>query len=222
MTNDRSAPFPFLCGARAGMALLAAVVAALAATAPAAADVRVEAGGGVFVPFDRDHREVYGSSPAFTLGISSAFGTRGSRVFLDVGHVRGSGDELTFDPTFVRAPDAEYRLLPVTLGLRFDVNSDPDQAFRLFLGLGLRTCFTHWEGIDASESAPTLGLMGELRPELRVGNDWTVWVRQRLDLVRDVDYGAPAPLLDYSAGTLEIGASLGLDGAPLSPPRNRP
>lgn len=198
------------------------VVSLLLAAAPVAADVRIEAGGGAFVPYDQDHREVYGSSPSFGAGISSALGENGARVFLDLAHVRGSGDELDPDPTFEGAGDTEYRLWPVTLGVRLDLNRTPDQDLRLFLGFGFRTVFTHWEGAGRSGSSPTFGGLVELRPEYRAGDRWTVWLRQRLDVLRDASYGIPWRALDYSASTLEAGLSFGLDDAPLTPPRVKP
>jgi hypothetical protein len=206
---------------RATLALLAALALA-ALPEPAPADVRVEAGGGVLIPYDQDHRSVYGSSPAFVLGASSAFGDQGARVFLDVAHVRGSGDELRFDPTFQSPAEATYRLWPITFGLRIDVNSIPDQHFRLFLEFGLRSVFTRWEGLDASSSSPTFGGLVGLRPEYLVGDRWSVWVRQRVDILRDVDYARPRGVLDYSGGTLELGCTFRLDDASSTPPRSEP
>lgn len=201
----------------------AAVLSFLALAAPlsAGADVRLEAGGGALVPFGRDQRGIYGTSSAFLVGISSAFGDNGSRFFLDVGHVRGSGDELPPDPTFEGIGRAKFRLWPVALGARFDLNRNPEQNLRLFLGIGARTVFTHWEGVTADGSAPTAGAFVEWRPEYRIGARWTVWARQRLDLLGDVEYGTDASVLNYSGTTLELGFSFGLDDAPLTPPREQ-
>lgn len=199
--------------------LAVAPLALLCLAGPAAADVRVETGGGVLVPFQDLHREVYGSSPSVGLGVSAAIGDRGARLFLDVAHVRGEGDEIAPDPTFVGFGKAKYRLWPVTLGARFDLNPRPEQDLRLFVGLGVRTLFTRWEGLGLDKSSPTLGALFEWRPEYRVGDRWTVWARQRFDLLGDVDYGPSAVKLDYSGSTLELGVSFGLDDAPLTPRR---
>ncbi|GJM44625.1 MAG: hypothetical protein DHS20C21_14670 [Gemmatimonadota bacterium] len=192
----------------------------LAAVSPAQADVYLDAGAGYFSPFDEDHRAAYGASPAFLLGISSAVGNAGSRVFLEVEYVHASGSEFTPDPTFEDRGRATYDLVPLTLGARFDLNGNPDQDLRVFLGLGARSLLTRWEGAGVSRSSPTTGAFVELRPEFRAGDHWTLWIRQRLDLIANVDYGREVAPLSYSGSSLALGISISLDHAPLTPPRN--
>ena len=187
-----------------GSTLAALSIALLVSPAAVRAANMIELGGGVFTPFESDHRDVYGAAPVFAAGFSSRLGDRDTWFFVDVGYTRSSGQELTSDPTF-ELGDAEYQVVPVNLGVRTDVVKTPGHPVKLYLGAAWQTVFTRWEDpLLGSDRTPTFGVMFEVRPEFVVSDRWDVWVRQRISFQAGADY--PSNLeLNYSGSLLEAG-----------------
>lgn len=178
---------------------------ASARTVPLAIDV----GAGLFFPGDGDHREIYGTGAAFSLGVSPRLARGDAYITLEAGLVRSSGMEFSNDPTF-EAPDETYWLVPLSVGVRANaVRTDPPSPVRLYLGVAGETVLTWWkrEGSD-SHSTPTIGLSAELRPEVDLSPSMGLWLRTRVSLLGSVRYRESGiPEINYSGNTLQLGLS---------------
>jgi hypothetical protein len=169
----------------------------------------IDIGGGVLFPWDGDHRDIYGSGPALSLGISPRLPRADTWFLFELGFVRSSGREFSFDPTF-ELPEETYWLFPVSVGLRTNAfRSDPPSPIRFYIGAAAETVFTWWKREnDETFNTPTVGVVFEMRPEVAVSETWSVWVRNRLDLLGGVEYrGSGIPEINYSGNTLQLGLS---------------
>lgn len=175
----------------------------------ARAGAAVDAGGGFLVPFDGDHREIYGAAGLASLGVSASVGDGHTWLFAQGGFAKSSGDEFPADPTF-EIGKAEYRLYPIEIGVRTDVlRGPPDRRVGFFLGAAWQTIFTTWEDVNGeSFDSPTLGLALQIRPSYRLGERTSVWVSQRLSMIGSTDYNRRVNQLNYSGSILEFGVSL--------------
>ncbi len=179
----------------------------LLSSTPARGHLAVDLGGGILVPFDDEQRDAYGTAPVVTLGVAAGLGGERTWAFLDVGFVPDSGDEFFSDPTFENV-EAEYRLVPITLGVRTDfVKPALRSRASIYGGVAWQTIFTRWEGpFGDAESTPTFGIVFELRPEVQVASRYSIWLRQRVAFIGDAKYDF-ARDLNYSGSTLEAGLS---------------
>ncbi len=167
----------------------------------------LELGGGMRIPFDGDLRTVFGSSLMGSLAYSTAINPAGTRVFIEVGYSRGSGQLVTsFDPTF-KVPESERWLVPIALGIMtnpFPKGSQSSVGIGLGAGfMNMLTGFTDHNG--ESYTGPAFGIFADLRPEVRISNRWNVWVRQRITLVTDVNYGRGVGEFNYSGTSIMLG-----------------
>lgn len=174
--------------------------------APARGHLAVDLGGGILVPFDDDQRDAYGMAPVLTLGVAAGLGGERTWAFLDIGLVRDSGDEFSPDPTF-ETDKAEYRLVPITLGVRTDfVPPSLQSRASFFGGVAWQTVLTRWESpFGEAESTPTFGIVFEMRPEVRVTERWSAWLRQRIGFSGRAGYDNLTRDLSYSGSTIEFG-----------------
>ncbi len=162
---------------------------------------------GGLAPFDSELRDAYGVATALTLGYAPRLGAGDTRLILDVGYIHSSGAEFTNDATF-EIPKAEYTLYPINIGVRTNFVPSVGGPVALYLGVALQWTPTRWEApFVGSESTPVLGALVELRPELTLSDRWGVWVRNRISLVSDSDFGNRIADLNSSGSLLEIGAS---------------
>lgn len=169
----------------------------------------IEVGAGALIPWDGDHREIYGNGTALSLGFSPMLPKGDTWLILEAGFVRSKGREYSFDPTF-ELPEETYWLLPVTVGLRANVfPTSPPGPLRFYVGAALETVFTWWRrGEGETFNNATVGGMVEFRPEVVLTGPWSLWLRHRLDLVGGVDYReSPIPEINYSGSIFQLGIS---------------
>ena len=186
---------------RSILAILIVVLGAM----PSRAELTLDANLGVDIPFDSELRDVYGTGFSGGLGVSAVL-TPGVRVFLDAGILRTSGQELAEDPTFL-VDDARFVIVPVILGLRRDVVTDAEAPLRFHIGVGWQTVFSFWrDSFGETERDPTLGIVGELRPELLLNDQWSVWVRQRVSLLGEF-VSSDGTERNMSSSSFEFGVS---------------
>lgn len=167
----------------------------------------IELGAGLHVPFDNEERDVYQSGPDLCVGYTSRISTDGrARVRFEIAWLQGSGEEIVPDPTF-EVVDARYDLLQVGVGLRQNAVTDPEIGTAFWLGAGVLNVFSWWrDPLGERDFADVMGFYLELMPEIPVGEHWNLWVRVRLQIVADADYGRFAPL-DYNSSMLDVGVS---------------
>lgn len=187
--------------------LLASALAA--GTRPAAGDSAVEVGGGFHAPFGSRESDVYGSAGALSLGYSRRLTPAGSRtdtrLIADATYLWASGAVVN-DPTF-DFPEERYWLLPLALGVRVNfVGPGIRDTFGLYGGLGVATVLSGYRDVNGrTDNAPGFGALIELRPELRLSRTLSLWVRDRIWVLGDVDYGDLIRGLNYSGSTLQMG-----------------
>jgi hypothetical protein len=168
----------------------------------------VDFGGGVFIPFDGDHKDVYGTGSAFTIGVSPQLKT-GMWILFDAGLIKSSGHESAVDRTF-QLPEEEYTVIPVSLGIRTNGYQGPEEhGIRLYFGAAVQTVFTRWTDSNGeSFDTPTVGLLFEMRPEVTVSGPWNLWLRNRFHFMGNSDYrGGSVADLNYSGSVLQLGVS---------------
>jgi hypothetical protein len=177
---------------------------------PAQSALLIDMGGGLHVPFEGEQRDDYGTAPSVSLGAALALGGQRTWAFLDVGYTWDSGEEFTPDPTF-DAEDTEYGLVPITLGVRTDfMKPGLSDHVGIFGGLAWQTVLTRWEfPFGRHESTPTVGVLFELRPEVKLASRWRVWLRQRVSLLGSSDYGNIVRGRNVSGSTIHAGLSWG-------------
>ena len=181
--------------------------------AAAASGLRVEAGGGVFTPFDSEQREAYDMGGGFQLGLSASVPDSRAEIFFDGGYRKSTGQDLANDPTFELA-DAEYSLIPIGFGLRGDLFVPrPGKRLSLFAGFTMQHVFTRWEGpFGDSDKTTVFGMALEVRPEYQMDDRWSIWVSQRFSLLGDAAYNNRSDDLDYSASVLMAGVAYQIRG----------
>jgi hypothetical protein len=169
----------------------------------------IEVGGGALIPWDGDHREIYGNGVALSLGVSPKLPKGDTWLILETGFVRSQGREFSFDPTFER-PEETYWLIPLSVGLRANAfPTSPPAAWKFYVGAALETVFTWWKRDDGETfHNATVGVAVEMRPEVALGGPWSLWLRSRLSLLAGVDYrDSPIPEINYSSNTFQFGMS---------------
>lgn len=190
----------------------------LLAVHPAAASERVlpaaiDVSGGIFVPFDGQDRNAFGSGSVVNLGFSSSISDRGNWVVVETGLVHGSGTEFASDGTFELDRTSSYWLYPLTVGFRFNtVIKGEERPVRLYMGFGIRTLFSRYRGpFGGATSATTMGVYVELRPEFSLSRRTSLFVRERISTNYGTNYGGRTTNLDYAGGTLDFGLCRRLD-----------
>jgi len=179
-----------------------------------AAESELEAGGGVHVAFGSRESDVYGAAGALTLGYTRRLPPPGretdTRVFLDASYLWASGAVVN-DPTFL-VPEERYWLLPLVVGIRTNfVRSEAQQPFGLYGGFGLATVLSGYRDMNGdTHDSPSFGALFELRPEFRITDTVSLWVRDRIWVLGKIDYSDLARGLNFSGNTLEAGLGWGL------------
>jgi len=190
----------------------AAVLTGAIAAGPgpaAAGEGALEVGGGFHAPFGSRESDVYGSAGAVCLGYSRRLTPAGARtdtrLIADATYLWASGAVVN-DPTF-SLPEERYWLLPLVLGVRVNfVAPGLRNAFGLYGGLGVATVISGYRDIDGrTRNSPTFGGVFELRPEFRVSDALSIWARDRIWVLGEIDYGDLATGLNYSGSTLQLG-----------------
>jgi hypothetical protein len=197
-------------GRAAAVALLVLIVLlAPVLHAPALEAHSLEIAGGFQSSFDSDHRSVYGTTGAVSVGYAAPLWPQRSWLMFEVSYLWASGESLQYDPTFDR-PDAEYWVVPFVLGVRANVVPERIQGpISFYLGLGGVSALTGFKDhLGKTYRAPTWGAMVELRPEVAVSEVFSLWARQRFTLLAEVDYDSGARNLNYSGSVFQMGLSV--------------
>jgi hypothetical protein len=168
----------------------------------------VELAGGVALPFESDHRDVYGPEAAFTAGYAGTLLHTRKQLFLELGYFRAAGDEYTLDGTF-ELPRSSYWYAPFSVGIRGDLSS-PKTSGRVLLGFGLQYAPVFWRGpFGETRDDAAFGALGELREDLPLSSGMRLWFRQRLSLLTSVDFDTSVRTLNLSSGHFGMGLSFG-------------
>ncbi len=172
------------------------------ARAIASLDVSV----GIDTSLDDGQQATFGSNPVVGLGVSLPLSDGGGRVFLDVARITASGSEFPTDPTF-EMDDTKTRVMPLTFGFRASsAGRDPEARVRVWVGMAWQTLFTAYDPPDGDRiNRSTTGLSLEVRPEIVLGPDMALWVRQRFSFARGIAFDDRLPDLDFGASRFEVG-----------------
>lgn len=169
----------------------------------------LEVGGGFHAPLGSRESGVYGTAGALSLGYSWRLtptdSRADSRFVADATYLWASG-AVASDPTFA-LPEERYWLLPLVLGVRVNlVGAGLPKRFNLYGGLGVATVLSGYRDLAGrTRNSPGFGGMLELQPEFRVSDALSIWIRDRLWILGDIDYGDLATGLNYSGSTLQVG-----------------
>ena len=170
----------------------------------------IEFSGGVHTTFDAQHRQEFGHASAFSVAYSAPLSPRDVHLIIEVGYVYNTAQ---VDPYYLdlppTVPDAHYWLVPITLGIRTNLIPERYQGpIGFYFGIGLSTLFTGIDQYGSEGTATSFGGMVELRPEIRLTQGVSVWVRNRFSIAADAKYDEGGSL-DFSGATLQLGVSLG-------------
>jgi hypothetical protein len=182
---------------------------ALAAAIPDPVQARpmtLSAGGGIYVPWSRGLREVYGSGGYVSGGLAFPFSENRSRLRLEAGYVTASGRQIRHDPTF-EIGENKIWLVPISLGLETNAHRSTDaDAVRVWVGLHAILAFTGWEDPVLGEfKSPAMGGAMELRPEIPIHRNLALWASYRLTVLTEVEYQGGSAEFGYSSGTMQAG-----------------
>jgi hypothetical protein len=195
------------------VALVTALAIHLISAGPASAEglsQAIDFSGGAAIPFDSEHRDVYGVGSAIGFGYSYRLTTGDVWLTLDAGYRRASGQEFFDDPTF-EFEDAEYWLVPLGIGIRTNlIPAAHRRNVQLYGGASFLTVVTHWEGpFGESDHSSVLGFAVELRPEIAINDRWGFWFRDRFSFLGEVTYDGLVNDLNHSSSTIEAGLRYG-------------
>ena len=185
--------------------LVVALVALVTASPASAGQFDLQFGGQV--PFEPEERQQFDASPWFGAGLSGQMGQSQVHPFIEVGWllVRQHSDDVFHVSDYPSA--VTYDLVPVTIGLRLDLNRKPvvRSPTRLFLGAGFQTILVHATAPDGTtEDAPTYGAILEIRPEYRAPGGVTLWISQRVNVMAAAAFDL-VPDLELNGATLSGG-----------------
>lgn len=186
--------------------LVAVLLLPLLCTSVGATDarVRVYAGGGWFVPTDDGVREAYDGGLALTAGLGLPVFLDRTWFTLEASYLKNSGQEFVDDPTF-EPGTSRYWLVPLSVGLRFDIRPPDTSRADALLGLQVLAIPTRFEDpIRGDEKGSTLGVALELRSDVPLGSRWLAWIRSRWLIAADVNYER-IPTLSVNGLTIELG-----------------
>jgi len=183
--------------------ILLAGLALLAAAPASAGQLDLQFGG--HIPFEPEERQQFDASPWFGIGLSGQMGRSQLHPFIEAGWllVRQHSDDVFHVSDFPSA--ITYDLVPVTIGMRVDLNRKPvvRSPTRLFFGAGFQTILVHATAPDGTtEDVPTYGAILEIRPEYRAPGGVTLWISQRVNVM--------------AAAAFDLFPDLELNGAMLS------
>ena len=181
-----------------------------AVSAPAAdryTELALEAGAGVFVPFDGEDRDVFGVGSLGSVGLGARLSNT-TWLMLETGAIHASGQDYSGDPTF-ETEKSSYWVYPVTLGFRVNTSGEGEaRPVRLYLGFGVRTLFTTFDApFVGRHDATTVGLVFEMRPEFSLGARSNLYVRHRFLFGGDGTYGGRVSRLHFGGSSLDFGLS---------------
>jgi hypothetical protein len=167
-----------------------------------------ELGAGASFSVFEAHRAAYGQAPNLGAGYAGRLGDGDTWLVLEAGVAYATGSEFLRDPTFEVEDDARYWLVPVAVGLRTNLGPLARRdRFRLYGGISGLSLVTRWRGYGRQVDAAVFGLQLDLRPELPLGERWSVWARGRLWLVEDAKDPERQYQLGYSNTGVQIGVS---------------
>jgi hypothetical protein len=168
----------------------------------------LELSAGIHTNLDGDHRQAYGNAGAVSLGYGTPITAGDTHLIAEISYLWNSGKAGQLDPTF-ETPEPRYWIVPLLLGIRTDLlSSSSNGSTDLYFGLGVLTAFTGYEDPYAgTRTATTLGMMFELRPQVRLSSEIAIWARERLSILSEAKYGTTQ--MDYTGATLQLGLSLG-------------
>ena len=194
-------------------AVLSALIALIvAAHVPAAGAHSLEVGGGIHIPFASQERSIYGTATAWSLGystpLSSDLTRTDVRLMLEVTYSYAHGDRVPSDPTF-DAPSEKYWFLPIVVGVRTNfVRSELQETVGLYGGLGFASVLSGYRDVNGqTQSTASIGGLVELRPEFTLSETLSIWIRQRIVLIRKVEFNGTVPDLNFNGATLQLGLS---------------
>jgi len=168
--------------------------------------VRLELGGGWFVPLEETNRSSYGGGGSADLAIVAPV-TRNLAVVVESGYSTSAGDEIQLDPTF-DAPDSRYWMVPIAFGIRGRPGDETGRRASVDLGIAATTVLTWWRGpVGPRKFEPALGVQFEMQTEVNWSAGWGTWFRGRLPIVSATDYHESIDLINLSALHLEMGIS---------------
>ena len=192
-----------------GLLLLLFVVAA---HVPAAGAHSLEVGGGIHIPFASQERSVYGTATAWSFGfttpLSSDLTRTDVRLMLDVTYSSASGNRVPSDPTF-DTPSERYWFLPIVVGVRTNfVRSELQEFVGLFGGVGFASVLSGYRDFNGqTQSTASVGGLVELRPEFTLSEALSIWIRQRIVFIREMEFNGTVPDLNFNGATLQLGLS---------------
>lgn len=164
---------------------------------------RVAAGFGIFTPFDREHREVFGSGPELSMEYSIRISKHDAWLGIEAGWVHGSGDPIPHDPTF--ETEASYDVIPISVGVR-TAGAASDRRARVYLGIAGQWLFTRYHGpFGGKESGTTMALVVEFRPEIDIGSRLLLWLREQVRISAATTYGELNQEVSYGGAVFQAG-----------------
>lgn len=169
---------------------------------------QVSAGMGSRVPLGGDTRERYGSDFVSSMGAAVRLEPGRGWVFVEVGYIASSGDEIGFDPTF-ELPNSDVTIVPVLVGLR-GVLGNPSPRARAWVGgavAGSITWVSKQGPFDDDQTASSIGLTVEIRPEARIAENWSLWVADRISLATSASFGGDRESVSIGSASLHLGLS---------------